>query len=104
MFLPTIRFEIDTFRGRCFDRRFSVQRRMASVPVHGELMKSRGDRRLVKAATVFPPPVRHKTYRLFPLVATGFWQPSLQSGMRAIAVKIISEREKLHLQVYRRPE
>ena len=70
--------------------------------VHGEFIRSRGDRRLVKAATVLPPPVRHKIHRLF--LDTGFWRPSLQSGMRPIAVEIISEREKLCLQVGRRPE
>lgn len=66
--------------------------------------KSRGDRRLVKAATVLPPPIRDKAHRLFAFVDTRFWRPSLQSGMTTIAVEIISEREKLRLQVGRGPE
>jgi hypothetical protein len=41
--------------------------------VHGEFIKSRGDRRLVKAATVLPPPIRDKAYRLFAFVDARFW-------------------------------
>jgi hypothetical protein len=40
----------------------------------GEFIKSRGDGRLVKAATVLPPPVRDKAYLLFAFVDTGFWR------------------------------
>ena len=74
------------------------------IPVHGEFIKSRGDRRLVKAAAVLPPPIRDKAHQLFASVDTRFWQPSLQSGMTTIAVEIVSEREKLCLQVGRGPE
>ena len=57
--------------------------------VGGEFIKSRGNQRLVKAATVLPPLVRDKADRLFPFVDTGFCRPSLQSSMTTIAVEVI---------------
>src|SRR5690242_18127485 len=59
---------------------------------------------IIKAATVLPPPIRDKAHRLFAFVDTRFWRRSFQSGTTMIAVEIISEREKLRLQVGRGPE
>src|SRR3989442_11485733 len=56
----------------CFQPSTSLKSHTDLV-VGGEFIKSRGDRRLVKAATVLPPPVQDKAYRLFSFVDTGFW-------------------------------
>jgi hypothetical protein len=93
------------FRGRRFEPEFistCIRWYLLSLPkttsafelldlrpaaVGGEFIKSRGDRRLVKTATVLPPPIRDKAHRLFAFVDTKFWRSSMQSGMTTIAVE-----------------
>jgi hypothetical protein len=59
--------------------------------VHGELINSGGDGRLVQPSTVTPPGVRIEGYWRRRSVHTRFWQASFQSGMRSMTIIVMLE-------------
>ena len=59
--------------------------------VHGELINSRSDGRLVQPSTVAPPGVRIEGYWRRRSVHTRFWQASFQSGMRSMTIIVMLE-------------
>src|ERR1017187_9514110 len=60
-------------------------------PVHGELINSGGDGRLVQPSTVTPPGVRIEGYWRRRSVHTRFRQASFQSGMRSMTIIVMLE-------------